>query len=465
MLTPLNLERDQHLQQQIFEQLRSLILSRRFASGARMPSTRMLAEQFNISRTTAVLAYERLTAEGYLETRPAQGTFVAMTLPGANCQIPGAGAEAECPSPQEPVRVGCPDPSLFPMRRWRTLMRAALDGMGAFSTHPDLVGDPNLRAAIAAWLSTSRGIAVSPDQVILTNDRSQALHLVAHLTLRPGVRVVIEAPSHDNDTAAYFAEWAELVRVPVDADGICTSKLPFGRAVLVHVSPEHQRLLGARMSASRRAELLDWAAQSSATVLEDDTQSELHYGENSTPRLFSLDQANRVILLGGFCASLGPWVHLAYLVVPPHLVDAASAARRMLGDESGRLHQAALYELLRSGWYARHLHRLSKVYAIRRDALLGALRRHFPKQNVVWGDHAGLHVAWFANDREVSAPDIAALARRCGLEAKALQNVGPAGESVVLIGFGVTAEHLIDSKIARLATMIARFDAAALAAE
>jgi GntR family transcriptional regulator/MocR family aminotransferase len=337
--------------------------------------------------------------------------------------------------------------------------------MGAFSSNPDLVGDANLRAVIAGWLSTSRGLAVTPDQVILTNDRSQALHLVAHLTLRPGARVVVEAPSQDIDTAAYSAEWAELVEVAVDAEGICTSKLPFGRTALVHVSTEHQRLLGAWMSPNRRQALLDWAAQSEALVLEDDTQSELHYGEKSTPRLFSLDLEGRVILLGGFCVSLGPWVHLAYLVVPHRLIDAATAARRMLGDESAQLHQVALHELLSSGWYARHLYRLCKSYAVRRDALVAALHAHFPQRCVIWGEQAGLHVAWFAHDEMDASLEIAAFARRCGLEAKAVQTAGPSAKAVVLLGFGLTAEHLIESKVARLADMVAHAIPHVLAAE
>lgn len=459
MLIPLNLTRDQPLQQQLYEQLQGLIASARLRTGARMPSTRALAEQFGISRNTTLLTYERLIAEGYLETQPAKGTFVAR-LPAAR---PVGFVEPKIPFGEVPrsdvadgARVGRPDPSLFPVGRWRTLMRGALDGLGAQlgSDHP--AGSPALRNAVADWLSTSRGLAVAPDQVILVNGRQQALHVVAHLARSPGGRALVEDPCDATAAAALGSEAAELIRVPVDANGLRTDCLPAGTVALAHVTPEHQRPLGVTMARERRIALLTWAARSGALVLEEDCEGELRYGAMNVPSLLSLDTEARVMLLGGFCTSLGPWLGLAYLVVPRRLLAAALAAQRVIDDSRHRLEETALAELLSSGGYARHVHRLGKAYASRRDALLAALGEHFGAPTTTWGAQAGLHLAWFPPADSGSPGYLASLARRCGLEAAALPAEArgrPPGAQVVLLGFGALAERQIAARVAQFAAL------------
>ena len=464
MLIPLNLLRDQPLQQQLYDQLQGLIASARLQAGLRMPSTRVLAEQFAISRNTVLLTYERLIAEGYLETLPAKGTFVGRQparLPACPTgpPTPFRGQPREGPgraaAPAE-ARVGRPDASLFPAGRWRALMRGALDRLGAQlgAEHP--AGSPALRNAIAGWLSTSRGLAVAADQVILVSSRQQALHVAGHLALRRGARAVVEDPCDANAAAALAGETAELVRVPVDADGLRTDCLPAGNVALVHVTPEHQRPLGVTLARGRRIALLAWAERIGALILEEDCEGELRYGEMDAPSLMSLDTEGRVILLGGFCTSLGPWLDLAYLVLPRRLIAAALAARRLIDDSRRCLEETALAELLGSGGYARHVHRLGKAYVSRRDALLAALRRHFGGPATTWGEHAGLHLSWFPPADTGSPGYLAALARRCGLEAAAL----PAETrgrlpllQAVLLGFGALSEPQIASRVAQFAAL------------
>src|SRR5208283_2425069 len=212
-------------------------------------------------------------------------------------------------------------------------------------------------------------------QVILVSGRQQALHVAAHLALRPGARAVVEDPCDADAAAALAGEATSLIRVPVDADGLRTDCLPAGDVALVHVTPEHQRPLGVTLDRGRRIALLAWAERIGALVLEEDCEGELRYGDMTAPSLMSLDTEERVILLGGFCTSLGPWLGLAYLVLPRRLIAAALAARRVVDDSRHCLEETALAELLGSGFYARHVHRLGKAYASRRDALLAALRR------------------------------------------------------------------------------------------
>jgi GntR family transcriptional regulator/MocR family aminotransferase len=451
LLIPLKLVRDQPLQQQLFDQLRDLIAACRLQPGTRMPSTRMLAEQFSISRMTALLTYERLIAEGYLETLPAKGTFVAR---GGAEAIPLTSRTSQPSRPATVHGVGRPDPALFPTGRWRALTRTALDRLGAELAGEHAGGHPTLRAAIAGWLSTSRGLAVAPDQIILVNGRQQALHVAAQLLLHPGARVVVEDPCDPLAAAAFTRTGGALIRVPVDADGLCTSLLPPGQASLLHVTPEHQRPLGAPLSAARRHALLAWAERSGAVVLEEDCAGELRYHGMEAASLTSLDTSQRVILLGGFGYALGPWVTLGYLVVPPRLAAAAQAARRLIDDSPRWLEETALAAFLQSGGYARHVHRLGKAYASRRDALLASLSRHFGTC-AVWGDGAGLHVSWFPPRRCGSAAGLATLARQCGLDAALVEGSHAAEQTgrPVLLGFGSLAERQIEARVARFAEL------------
>jgi len=337
MLIPLKLLHDQPLQQQLYDQLRELVVSARLAPGVRMPSSRMLADQFAVSRMTVLLAYERLIAEGYLETVPAVGTFVGKpSASHASRPDPHAAQTIALPVPASNDGIGQPDPSLFPTGRWRALMRGTLERFGAHIAQHHHAGSPALRAAIARWLSTSRGLPVQPEQIILAGGRQQALHMATHLLLRPGARAVLEDPCEESAASLYAAAQADIIRVPVDADGICTDRLPQGPAALVHVTPEHHRPLGAALSADRRQHLLDWAVRAGAMVLEEDSQGEFRYAPLAAPPLMNLDREGRVVHVGCFASTLGPWLTLAYLRSAADRRPRAVAGGRRAGRTAGQ---------------------------------------------------------------------------------------------------------------------------------
>jgi GntR family transcriptional regulator / MocR family aminotransferase len=329
MFPPVTLLRDRPLQQQLYDQVRALIQSSRLAPGTRMPSTRMLADQCGVSRITVLLTYERLIAEGYLRTIPAKGTFVHGTA-AAPTGAPAPDGAAETADPAASQAVGRPDGRLFPAVKWRALVRGALDHLDGLAEEPAW-SEPLLRQAIARWLSGSRGLAVEAGQIILTHGRRHALHIAAHLLLRPGSRVVVEAPGDPDAEALLAGTGAALVAVPVDNDGMRTDHLPSGSAAMALVTPEHQQPLGAVMSLERRHALLAWAAAAGAVVVTEESDAELRYQETEVPPLMRLDRDGMVILAGDFAASLGPAVTVGYLAVPPRLAGAARAVSRVMG--------------------------------------------------------------------------------------------------------------------------------------
>jgi GntR family transcriptional regulator/MocR family aminotransferase len=305
-----------------------------------------------------------------------------------------------------------------------------------------------LREAIARWLSASRGLAVSPRQVIVVSGRQQALHIVSRLVLCDGARAVVEDPCDDRTAHTYTEAGAELVGVPVDDSGLRPELLPAGPAALLHVTPEHQQPLGVLLAADRRRAVLDWAVQAGALVVAEDFDGELRYGNMEAPPLLNLDRDGRVIHLGCFAAALGPWVTAGYLAVPPAMVQAATAAKRLIDDSAGSLECAALAEFLDSGGYARHLHRLQKIYMSRRHALVAGLRRHFGT-GPNGGAGAGLHLAWQVPEHLGSAAELAEHARHCGVEADTART--PDGP-MLLLGFGIASERQIETGLRQLAS-------------
>jgi GntR family transcriptional regulator/MocR family aminotransferase len=460
MLVPLKLLHDKPLQQQLYEQLRQLIVSGRLLPGARMPSTRMLSDQFAVSRITAVLVYERLVAEGYLRTHPASGTFVAestscQTAPSDAC---GAERPADAEAAARPnIAVGRPDPQLFPVGRWRAFMRRALDRYASHLGADPAGGVPALRRAIAEWLAATRGLTVSPDHVVVVGSRRRALDLAAHLLLRPGQRVVIEAPSDEAVAAVYTTVAARLLRVPVDAEGLRIDRLPSGAVALAHLTPARQRPLGVGLSPRRRQPLIDWAARIGATIVEEDYDGDFRYEPAPVPPLMSLPNHDRVIYAGSFAVSLGPGVSLAYLALPERFITAAVAARPLIDDRVGWLEEAALADFIDSGCYARHVHRLRKIYGGRRVALLDALHAHFDEPRID-GRQSGLDLAWILPPGLGSARTLAAAARRSGIGARALpRSAGMRRElidRVVLLDYAAGSERGIREAIAQLAATV-----------
>ena len=456
MLIPLTLVDDQPLQKQLYEQVLDLIVSARLPPGTRMPSTRTMAERFGISRTTVLLTYERLIANGYLETSRARGTYVRRRVkPRVDAAVgakPSPGDSMRPAQPPSHEQMGAPDPSLFPVARWKTLMRGTLDRLGLEVRSAASTTGRGLRNAIAGWLATSRGLDVDPKQVVVVHGRRQALHLVVHMTAhlrtQRNVRAVVEDPGDSAFAGMLAHASAEIIRVPVDADGICADRLPRGKITLLRVTPEHQRPLGATLSLARRHALLAWAARAGALILEEDIDGEVRYGRISHPSLMKLDSDDLVIMLGGFDTSLGPWLSLAFLVFPRRMTDVATQARRLLDDIRFSLEETALAEFLDSGSYARHLLCVGKEYGRRRDMVVDLLRNCFGQQTAIWGGKAGLHLTWFPSGMAGPAAYLAELARRCGLECAAVAGRStPPLPTGVCLGFGSLSAPQLEARL------------------
>ncbi|MFM7686058.1 MAG: PLP-dependent aminotransferase family protein [Actinomycetota bacterium] len=328
----------------------------------------------------------------------------------------------------------------FPMRVWRTLSnqywrQPTSDLLGYGTPH----GYRPLRVAIAEHLNSVRGVNCEPDQVIIVSGSQQALDLAFRVLLDPDDEVWIENPAYPGARSALVAAGARLVPVPVDSDGLDVSvglrESPNAR--MAYVTPSHQYPLGATMSVARRMQLLRWADQRDAWIIEDDYDSEFRYSGRLLPTLQGLDTTGRTIYVGTFSKVMFPSLRLGYVVVPTELVDGFLAARAVTDRHPPTVEQAVLAEFISAGHFLRHVRRMRKLYAQRQVALLTALDDTCGDLLTVGPDDAGMHlIGWLPEG--VSDSLLAARSAERGVSTPPLShyyNRGDAARAGVILGY------------------------------
>ncbi len=475
------------LQNQIFDQIRSMILNGQLKGDDPMPTTRELSSQLGVSRNTAVLAYERLVAEGYIRTKPYVGTFVSPDLPDiaflSARQDPAPSAQEHGESRESPLSygalrthrladperrrlaadfwVGRPDARSFPLKAWSHHIKNRLKAVGAnLTSYNDPAGLLELRRAIAKHLAPARGVVADPDQIIIVGGCQDGFNLVGRLLVTPGSTAVVESPCYQGAAFVLESLGAKLHPVPVDADGLDVSQLPKVKGAVAYVTPSHQYPIGVTMSLQRRLELLAWATQYDAYVMEDDYDSDFRFVGSPLTALKGLDRNERVIYLGTFSKCMGPGLRLGYVVLPRRLADAARRMKMLMNNGQSWLEQAAMADFMSSGEFGRHLRRIRQLYRERRDALLNALKNHFGACDI-YGDQAGMHLVWrlpngFPDAVEVEAKGLAAGVGVCSLATgSALRfDENDGGDRLLMLGFVALTEKEIENGIARLAAAL-----------
>ena len=373
------------IQSQIARQIRTLVLSGRLKPQAKLPSTRALSDELAVARATVVEAYEQLLSEGYVETRSGSGTRVAAELPEAlltsapvrSGPQPAKFRTESRREPARPFRAGLVDWEHFPHDDWgRLLGRTWRNPPIALLEHNDAFGWMPLRQAIARHLYEWRGISCEPDQVIVTAGGMDAFDLIHRSALKAGDKVWIEEPGYPTARRVFSLDGVEAVPVPVDAEGLVVAR---GRdmahdARAAFVTPARQYPTGVTMPLARRLELLDWAEEAGAIVIEDDYDSEYRYVGRPLPALMSLDRRARVIYSGTFSKVFSPIIRLGFIVVPRSMLEKFRAARLAHGAPASLMAQPALAGFMTQGSFAIHIRRMRRIYAARRAALIDALK-------------------------------------------------------------------------------------------
>ena len=463
------------LYQQLVSQLRRSIVSCQLTDGTRLPSSRQLADELGVSRLTVQNAYEQLTAEGYLEAWTGSGTYVKPPPGTGKARTNRASPWAPTPlgkllssrgrrvvetlgslEPSQPnsFRPGIPALDAFPMKLWtrltnRRLRRASHEVL----TYGAREGYWPLREAIAGHLRDSRMVDCEAAQVIVLGGSQRAFSYAAWTLLETGDPAWFEDPGYPAARDAMAAAGAEVVPVPLDPEGLDIAKGPAqGPAPkLIYVTPSGQLPLGMTMSLRRRHELLAFAREAGAWIVEDDYNSAFRYQGRPLPALQGLDDQGCVIHVGSFSKTLFPALRLGYLVVPPELVPVFAAAASLVDISAPTLSQAVLADFIAEGHLQSHLRRMRSLYAERQRLLVEAIGESLGGVLDVAEADAGMHlVAWLpegADDRAVSDR-----ARAQGIDVLPLSSfsVRPCRPGI-LIGFACVQPEAIGPGVRRLA--------------
>jgi GntR family transcriptional regulator/MocR family aminotransferase len=390
------------LYRQIYERVRASIDDGRLQSGDRLPSARAFAQELGVARGTVDLAYSILAGEGYVEARGRTGTRVAAGITrqatareDTPTELPFNLAAAFHRRSMLPLTPGVPAYDLFPRKLWAQLVRRHARGLGRPElAYPDPQGTLRLREALAAYLSVSRGVVCSADEVIVTGGFQSALGLVTQALLDKGDAAWVEDPGYTLITRALTHIGVQPAMVPVDADGVDVAAgiAAAPQARLAIVAPAHQFPMGVTLSLPRRLQLLDWAERHGGWVLEDDFDGEFRYQGRPLPALKSLDSTGRVFYTGTFSKTLFPGLRLGYLVVPPSELERFRLAMRFLDGGRSTLEQSVTAEFLSDGHFARHIKRMRGAYRSRRAAMVQALAEHFGTTVRIEQRAGGLHL-------------------------------------------------------------------------
>ena len=445
------------LHRQLALELKRLILSQAIAPGARLPSSRLYAEELGVSRATVVAAVDELVAEGYAEGRHGSGVFVAPDLPdhvlrAAENAAPLTHTALPRPDEVRPFQPAAPELALFPHEIWAKLMlKTWRNPIRELLASPDPLGWAPLRLAIADHLRAFRGMRCAPEQVVITSGAGEGLELLAQSIFKRGDKVVIEEPGYVLIRRIFSELGLKTIPIPIDDDGLDIARAPKdARAALV--TPARHYPLGMTMPLARRLELLDWARSHRSWIIEDDYDSEYRYHGKPLPALMGVDDANVVISLGSFSKTMLPGLRIGYLVVPHDLLRHLSGVLRERGARASLFLQPVLADFMRQGHYAVHIRRMRRLYTRRQLALREAIARHAGDVLTTAPEPAGMHLICTLrsgmNDREASkrAADI-------GLLAPALSDyfAGRPFRQGLVLGYAGFDEAVIDNSIRKLA--------------
>ena len=472
-------------------QLREAVRSGRLAPGLRLPSSRSLAADLGVARNTVVDVYGQLVAEGWLVARQGSVTRVAGRAPAAEAGPAPAGAARRL---RYDLRPGSPDVAAFPRSRWLAAARRALNAAPAeaFGNAPDARGRPELHQALAGYLARARGVRVSPDRIVVCSGFTQGLGLICQvLRARGAATLAVEAyglahlrgiaAGHglrlrmlpvDDGGAVLDGPGAVLSGVPARAGGLAgaggladaggldgaggladAGGLDGADAALL--TPAHQFPLGGVLGPRRRAQAIEWAAQTGGLLIEDDYDGEFRYDRQPVGAM-QAHAPEHVIYAGTASKSLAPGLRLGWLVVPAHLVDEVAAAKARTDRHSSSFDQLTLAEFLNSGAYDRQVRRSRLAYRRRRDHLVAAVRRHVPQARVT-GIAAGLHARLELPPGLDEDEIIARAAARHDLALEGLSaycaESGPHRPALV-IGYATPPEHAFTGAVARLMAVL-----------
>jgi len=459
---------------QVYRQIRSAILSQRLQPGSKLPSTRELARQLAVSRSAVVAAYEQLLAEGYVCGKAGSGTYVSTDLSESairpkptrgkrpdpvikslELRSMGDFADVTVQGSELPFNLGRTLLDTRAVAQWRKLSARVFRSLGrSHFGYSDPRGSLELRTAICDYLRAARAVRCDPEQIVVTAGTQHAIDLVTRVLHTSDMEAWVEDPGYLPTRQALVASGVRVHPVPVDGHGIDVKagikSAPKARAVFV--TPSHQFPTGVVLSMARRLELIGWAREAGAWIIEDDYASEFRYGGHPLASMQGLDENERVIYVGTLNKALFPGLRLGYAVVPPALLRAFVTARYLSDRQPSSLSQAFVAEFMQEGYFAAHIRRMRLMYRGQRDTLVTTLKRHAVDDITVEAPDQGMHLVGYLR-RGLSDVAVERAAGQHGVVVRAMSRmyVSAPARPALMLGFSGYPSRMISPAVTRLA--------------
>ncbi len=393
---PIDRSSDIPLNRQVYQQIREKILNGHLQAGEKLPSTRELSAELQVSRNVILDTYDQLLAEGFLLARRGSGTFVAegafLTQHDSSFLL----HEVSEKKPKNNIinfRSGIPALDLFPRKTWAKLSHQLWSDIESTNFGYDSPeGRLELRQTLTHYLLRTRGVNCQPEQIVITSGATQAMTLVSRLLLTPKDTAIMEDPITNDIQTIFKSSGAFIYPIPVDEDGMKTDLLPENlHPKFIFLTPSHQFPLGSTLPIQRRIQLINFARRNNCFLVEDDYDSEFRYEGSPVSSLQGLD-SERVLYIGSFSKILSPALRIGYIVLPTHLIEKCRQLKWFTDLHTPSLDQLILAYFIKEGYLERHIAKMKKFYKSQRDFLIQCLHTTFSNKVKVLGYSTGMHL-------------------------------------------------------------------------
>ncbi|MEE6449134.1 PLP-dependent aminotransferase family protein [Gottfriedia acidiceleris] len=395
LLFNINRESNTPMYQQVYQYIRTQILSGKFEKNTKLPSIRQLALQLEVSRNTTQVAYEQLQSEGYIRSENKKGFFVEATITDETLNYePIRGRHHEnnqVAMKTIDFKIGTVDQENFPLKKWRMITNKIIKDSSMFS-YGEKQGDINLRKALADYLFQSRGVNTSAEHIIIGSSTQHLLLLLSLLLRKDYHYLAVEDPGYNVARELFALQSFIIDPIPVKEQGIQVDLLLKSPSRLLYVTPTHQFPYGVTIPVNERLKLIKWVKRVEGYIIEDDYDSEFRYIHQPIPSLQSLDPNDRVIYLGTFSKALLPSIRVSYMVLPNRLLSEYKKILPLLEQTSSSIHQHTMATFMNEGYWYSHLRKMKALYKRKMNLLNRELLKHFKNFIEIKGGSSGIFV-------------------------------------------------------------------------